>query len=1017
MQQSGGDRAHAIDLTSLDDSDIDGYINVGNSSKSSVSPIGRPPVLKSRSSESLDASPNTVNLKIEQSREPSSDDNDLILALRKGRGGPNHQQVVKRKCPPGNANNIGVVWPFSQSTDRDNKSVNTSILLNLDLDEEVEENDRKRRKIDEYNDKSPQYAPGIPSQVVDNHHSAQRNNHYQPDQDIPSKALEQDTPIQRASSADVVDIRAAKKPPRWKGTPKLLRRDKGQHHSHGPARGIKPDVNNSYVVSSEAGGDGPRGNPAPVNSQQMTTSTEFKTKEKSAKNAGAARISEAKISKAAAQFKALAAPHSKQRNTPLADLTGSARRRAVPSSTARANGRPQPPRQSQPSSQSQLPQHPRPPPRSQPPRQSQPSSRPQALRQVHRTTEPRQSRPRPSTRPPPINEEELRNAAAQFQTLQAQYPQPRQTILIDRPPVGTYPRPMPAARRVNNPSGNDQEPIVIRERQTAQRRRRIEIEVNRKFAQESEEQRARIVARKFDEYLERRRRREVARIRTRHEDHLTVEGLEAMGEVSTGSEEDEREEPVTRKVPFSQALEATNSGFVTQYVVFASKPHKGCGDGEHVECLRRTQAFDELELANAYAEQLLKGPSTRLPKKGSRASALKAKKPPAKLQIDSYQERYKNGMLSGLLTLTNGKAVFCEVRKENQAVGALDPALLRKKWAREEFIQSYRKRYDVWMIKIIPTAFSEREEQDGRKEIVERGEHEENGGEHEENEEETVATEAPEDKSQDRGENRGENRGEEAPITPALEGGELRAALANLPAPNTNQDTSTQDENSDYDAASEAISAISSTSTLQPERPSSPPRISYSAPARHPGPNPWLYEEYRPILCGSYTDRRLANTQAFSAAETGWKPRTASMDAWEHYQGAVREAIRREREATDLDGDLADIEFPVPAWHGHDDHRPWGFVHSRVLVQETTLEGPRDIGAEFVGEDEGAPGDSAEVVQGVQQPVASADPIDAEPSAQDRPVCVGGDEGDEGGAVGGNTSLVGELSEAVDEES
>lgn len=537
-----------------------------------------------------------------------------------------------------------------------------------------------------------------------------------------------------------------------------------------------------------------------------------------------------------------------------------------------------------------------------------------------------------------------------MQSLQARLQQPKQTTLIDHFPnefEPSQPKQRAPARRVSMPRKDSQDLTFVPDSRAATRLQRIKRDVNKDYGHEPAEQRDLVIQQKFDSYLKRRRQREGPRYRTQMEDRLAYhEGRGAMGAVFSDSE-DEEPEPFARIVPLSHALKTTQSGFVTQYAVFVSEPHDGGCAHEHGECLRRRQVFDELASANAYAEVLLKGPSRAPPARGKKKAPNVPKKPPPKLQIESYQESYKDGLLTALLKLANGKSIYCEVRRERQAVGALDPDALRKKWAKEEFIQFYRKRFDVWLIRVVPIAYLEREQQDK--------DQEERNRQREETEKMSDRHETP-PRETDREEGGDEEVMDEMEITTALEGDDLRTALANLPSPTQSEDVTTQDtdvrDGSSHDAASEAGSdvSMSSTSTLREEAPAG----SHHHEARGRGPNPWVGEEYQTILCGSFTALRDANETAFRAAVLHWRPRTPNMDAVEHYEDQVRAALAREREVTDMDRERADIVFPVPAWHGHDDHRPWGFVHSRVMVQETVLEGPRDVGAELVREGERA---------------------------------------------------------------
>lgn len=945
VQQVGVDAANTIDLTGLDETDNDTSTLVAEGFTSKVKTEGRqsPPGCSSETPKRLPEDANTMS---EREHESSSDDNNIIRAIRGHYQPYNPPRVEKRKDPPGKDDDAAGT-----------PTINTSIFLNL---HEKEWKPRKYRKMLGHYTEKFRRVPSSHSKPAAEQTRAQPGSQKQPLKSTLFKDVTQTSQEQRASSADAVNNHRRKSKTRHasgKQASKTVNNVGVQPPTYDLTGDINPIDSEVRVPGSKASSDGVyKRDAVPLERQQTTTSREPETRANRANNVGSAsRVNEDEVHDATAQFKALESQYDQQKQLVLIDADA-ARRKAAPSSTAAPNPQSRPPRPSRPLRRPQAPSRPSAPRQPQAARQPPvpgPSQTrdPGTSRPLRKVTDLPRSRPRPypEARAGSINRDEFQDVAVQMQTLQAQLPQPSQTTLIDRLPSGSsQPKQRALPRRVSMPLRDKQSLTSVSDFRASQRRRQIERDVNKQSAHESAEQREQLIEQKFNNYLSNRRRKELARCKTRNEEFWTYGG----GDLGSDSEEEEPE-PFARRVPLSHALETTQSEFVTQYVVFASEPHSGC-DHEHGKCLRRRQAFDEVELANAYAEVLLKGPS-RPPRRGKNAS--KARKNPAapspsRIQIDSYEETYHNGMLTARLTLVNGKSIYCEVRRECQAVGSLNPDALRKKWAKEEFIQLHRRRYDVWLIKVIPTEFIERERQD-------KDEQERNRQREELetiNDQETASGETSREE--------GHDEVEEREIVTALEGDELRAALASLPTPNSSpphsndkaEDDDMRDE-SGSDTASDAEDDISrsSTPTLQGGRPPSPEARAHPAcghPARGRGPNPWLFEEYEPILCGSFTDLRSANDRAFDVAVLHWKPRTLNMDAQLHYRDHVKTAVEREREVTDMDSERADIVFPVPPWDGHDDHRPWGFVHSRVMVQETVLEGPRDVGAELVREEE-----------------------------------------------------------------
>lgn len=509
-----------------------------------------------------------------------------------------------------------------------------------------------------------------------------------------------------------------------------------------------------------------------------------------------------------------------------------------------------------------------------------------------------------------LGKEDYLTAAAQFQALMAEHEQKRKTMLIDALPDNfANPSHQSRARAVKNIGTRARNATRYVKDRAVQRKRRITRDVNKDHAHEPEEFRANLIEEKFNKYLENRKKAEINKQQREKDKGLpTVECLKDDEEIFNG---EEANLAMAQRIPATQVVGTSDT--IVIYVVYLSKPFE---DGTGFEdCLMRTKTFGRLESANFYAKQLLEGGKPTLSQHPKKAG----------LRIVSLNFWYSNDLLYGQSKRGDGKNIFCQVRKEQQVVGDMDPDILRNKWVSQELVEVYRKRWDVFLVNVVPKAFLEQDK---------RSKEEKNKQERERERERKESSIAA----------NGEQ--EEAEVETALEGDALRAALANLPAPDSSPILNA-DKDHDNDTCSEASenSSVVSSSTERHRSPSLPFR---GDPERYPGTNPWAHEEYQVMHIGSYTDRRLANEQALDVARIVWSPQVPNMDAIDFYHGRVMETIRTEREDMDMDVECADITFLVPPYQGHKDRRPWPFVHSRVLVQETRLEGPRNLGVNFV---------------------------------------------------------------------
>ncbi|ROW14436.1 hypothetical protein VPNG_03919 [Cytospora leucostoma] len=588
------------------------------------------------------------------------------------------------------------------------------------------------------------------------------------------------------------------------------------------------------------------------------------------------------------------------------------------------------------------------------PQRPWPQSKPQAKPSTIKLPTTNPTRPEPIQPPYATRNETFADAAASFGLLQSKYEKSRTTTILDSVPAefGLPSREsrMRAAYKANNSGRNprrrakEAERKRIRHRELALARKREELE--KQYAHETEANRENLISAELAKcrrkYAENDRRREA-----QAPSYLTVDFLEdgvgadddAEVNLDEGGSDQRRGAAIRTEglIPASQALEP-NERIVT-YAVYISEPYDQ-DEGYENHMQRTAEAFLIKDEANAFAQKLLTDSSQGWP--GVRYDA------------DA------NGLLVGHKRLPNGKIVSCMVQREMQVFGLLDT---RNKWVKEEVKDLYRPRFDVFYTNVVPKVFLEREEEDKQKKKDQKAKE--------------VAAEAEAAEKPEAGEEKEDARGrEESPIqglvevldsVEGVEGGEedRDSLFSSSPTPepenaqeadnkhssqsggNINKDddgggsdnVDVDNDNDDNDTAS-----IASDVTLKPDK-----------PGGALGALSWTDVEFQTIHAGSYTDLRLANLAAFKVARLVWQPRTARHYAWEHYDYAVVPSIREGMKEWDLDADRAEIEFEVPEVDGLVDHRPWLFVHSRVFVVEARLEGPRDIGCDFVvvhGEDE-----------------------------------------------------------------
>ncbi|KUI65534.1 hypothetical protein VM1G_00484 [Cytospora mali] len=540
--------------------------------------------------------------------------------------------------------------------------------------------------------------------------------------------------------------------------------------------------------------------------------------------------------------------------------------------------------------------------------------------------------------------ETFENAAASFNLLKSQYEKKRNSIILNSVPAN-FGMPSRASRTqaVHKASYLGRKPrrsareaenkrMRYRERAIENKRKKLEEE----YADEPGPYRETLVNEKLDEYRQKFVENDRKR-KAQAESYLTVDFLEdGVGADDDDDADNKRADdgrqhraPAARRngaIPASQAM-GPNEVMVL-YAVYISEPfEEGQNYEDHMQ--RAAEAFLKKDEANAFAQKLLTGTCS------SSSSSRQPVQNPTSVQYDHDVD----GLLFGRKRLPDGKVVCCMVEKEKQVFGLLD---MSNKWVREEAKDLYRPRYDIFYTNVIPKVFLDKEEEYKKKREEQKAK-------------ESAEKEANAKKKPEEGEVQGMEKGrEESPWIWNLgdEDEDSNRLFSSTPSPQTEAcqgaDQEADDENSsqasDHDEDDDDTASVASSATLKPTH-----------PGGALGKLSWADVEYFTIHAASYTDLRLANEEALKVALVIWKPRTSRLDAWTRYDYEVVPSIEEARNDMDLDADRVEIEFEVPEVGGPVDHRPWLFVHSRVYVVESKLEGPRDIACDFVvadGEDE-----------------------------------------------------------------
>ncbi|PSS03877.1 hypothetical protein BD289DRAFT_502065 [Coniella lustricola] len=376
-------------------------------------------------------------------------------------------------------------------------------------------------------------------------------------------------------------------------------------------------------------------------------------------------------------------------------------------------------------------------------------------------------------------------------------------------------------------------------------------------------------------------------------------------------------------VPAPEALQPSQRIIV--YAVHVSGP-----TAQEPNCeasMIRTKVFGDLDAANHYAMQLLCGTPSQ-----------QAKKPPK--QVDSWSVEYINRLFIGRTKRGDGTCVCVEVRKEQQTVGDLDPDILHNQYVDEGILHFYRKRYDVWEVQMIPRTWLDAE------------------GEYDDKKLEEALDEPKEVAAQSRNETSPSTDNTEEAILESieeveegkgLEGSDLRDALSRIPF----KEAHFGDDDDDDDGAA-AHAHASATANKAPPPINEPHADSSSHDVRRASTprsldtiDPYSDCEIQHILHGSFTDLSTANARAFAVARQSWKPRSSGIDDVMHWTQSVIPRINQEMETMDMDGECAEIVCPTGLLNNACSRRPWLFVHARVSVVETRIEGPMDAGLDF----------------------------------------------------------------------
>lgn len=495
---------------------------------------------------------------------------------------------------------------------------------------------------------------------------------------------------------------------------------------------------------------------------------------------------------------------------------------------------------------------------------------------------------------------DLEEARAFFQDRYSQSAQKRKTILVDSVPANLG-KPNYTARRqmiqtnAGRGSGpkrrkgikdNDGKRALYRQRAIESKRQVLQSQVDDEFPYESKEDRERRVEAGLAELRRKFERNDQKREAQKPQGLLTVDFLEDVEDTDPIDRL-----PATavkgkqRGIPVSEALEP--GATILLYAVYTSDPVEKGVSFDDSNMKRLADQFLKKEDANKHAEEVLRNHRLH----------------DSKLVSIQFRVGPEDGLFFGIKELADGKTVMCMVQGERQICGDLN---LRDIFVEKGLKEIYSPRFDVFYITVTPKVFLEKKKAraDGDQEKKSKAKPPS-----------PVAVEETQSEPVEK-ENVDEDSRSLFSATPT-------------PEPEAAKDDGDKDEEEDEDSDADSVNTDIT--------------ISPPEPGGNLGSLSWKDVEYSHEHVDGFTTLELANKEALKVARELWRPKGSRMDPWLYYNYSIEPSLR-EMKTKELDLQTATLEFEVPEFEGHVDDRPWPFIYSRVFVEETRLEGPRDIG-------------------------------------------------------------------------
>lgn len=552
-----------------------------------------------------------------------------------------------------------------------------------------------------------------------------------------------------------------------------------------------------------------------------------------------------------------------------------------------------------------------------------------------------QSRPKaPRPQPKMVTREDFDRAEADMKALMNRHMEKHQAMIVDELPQGfgvIEPLDIRRAREgiIRKTSKINKDSELAEERRKAkrinERTRRIRKDVREKFCHKSQEAQEEEIQKRIAKYLA---GQQAEHMQPKDNQYVSSATFNATflenGHNNVEAQDGQNVDLSARKIPAYEAVKTLGRNIsVDKYTVLLSEPH----DVENrASQFSATKAFWQLEQANYYATMIL---DYQRPQNTSR----KPKKTRNSFMDVIFGK--VNGLLWGRGKLSSGEGqwVTVMVHKEAQMIGDLTPGALQNLYVDEEILDKYaRDVYEVILINTVPKCFQEARFTE-QKTLEIRKRQEERGLERKQKRE-MRAKERPERPAVEMNE-----------MPTSLEGDELRRELANLRPPGTyradavGEDADNEEsccdsapQASEDDCSSEGT-VCSSSATCEP----------YGRALRNPFAD--FDHQYTPLGC--FTQLREANKTALSAARASWAPRNANIDA--HYiwtKTILPYLAEEEKLMMEVDDEELHLIFPGFDSTGGPlpDHRPWGFTHSQLRVVKRELQGPVDLGLDYVQE-------------------------------------------------------------------